>query len=229
MNRIKVVQAAIRKRSRCVYLEIGVSRGRTFRRVVATEKLGVDPHFQMPMWARRMAESKAQSTQYLQMTSDAFFEQHDDLLRHKGIDVALIDGLHSYEQALRDIENVLRYLRDDGVIIVHDCNPKSASTGLSATSYADFRSRSHWWQFTWSGDVWKAIVHLRSKRQDIHVAVLDCDFGLGIIRKGSSESPLSFSTEEISAMNYESLASNRTNLLNLKSPDYLRSFFTGPL
>lgn len=32
----------------------------------------------------------------------------------------------------------------------------------------------------WSGDVWKSIVHLRSIRPDLRVAVLDCDSGVGI-------------------------------------------------
>lgn len=37
MNRIKAVQRALDVRSRRVYLEIGVSRGTAFRRIVAEE------------------------------------------------------------------------------------------------------------------------------------------------------------------------------------------------
>ncbi|MFW3116047.1 hypothetical protein MHAE_19981, partial [Mycobacterium haemophilum DSM 44634] len=68
------------------------------------------------------------------------------------------------------------------------------------------------------GDVWKAIVHLRSTRPDLRIAVLDCDFGVGIIRKGSPERPLSYSAEQVAALNYADLAADRERLLNLKPP-----------
>jgi hypothetical protein len=63
---------------------------------------------------------------------------------------------------MRDIENTLCYLRDDGVIVLHDCSPANASIVCPATSYADFRAHNHWWNINWGGDVWKAIVYLRS-------------------------------------------------------------------
>ncbi len=86
--------------------------------------------------------------------------------------------LHTYTQVLRDVENILRYLRDDGVIVLHDCNPAHASIACPATSYADFRAQIHWWRvfLGWSGDVWKAIVHLRSTRHDLRIAVLGVRF-----------------------------------------------------
>ena len=92
---------------------------------------------------------------------------------------------------MRDVENTLRYLRDDGVIVLHDCNPANASIACPATSYADFRAQHRWWNLlwvhaSWSGDVWKAIVQLRSTRHDLRIAVLNCDHGVGIIRKGSA-------------------------------------------
>jgi len=31
--------------------------------------------------------------------------------------------MHEYEFALRDVENTLKYLSDDGIIIMHDYNP----------------------------------------------------------------------------------------------------------
>ena len=61
------------------------------------------------------------------MTSDEFFANEAAFLERRGIDVALIDGLHTYGQVVRDVENTLRYLRDDGIIVLHDCNPGRAS------------------------------------------------------------------------------------------------------
>jgi hypothetical protein len=50
------------------------------------------------------------------------------------------------------------------------------------------------------GDVWKTIVHLRSHRRDLDVAVLDCDFGVGIVRKNVPESRLQYTRAQIDAL-----------------------------
>jgi hypothetical protein len=224
MNRIKAVQRALDVRSRPVYLEIGVSRGSAFRRITAEEKIAVDPAFNLSARTRRRADAKAHATHYFEMSSDAFFAEQTTLLKERGIDVALIDGLHTYGQVVLDVENTLRYLRHDGVIFLHDCNPTRASVACPADSYADFRAQNRWWEIDWSGDVWKAIVYLRSTRQDLQIAVLDCDWGVGIVRRGSPESRLSYSPEQIEALDYADLAADRDRLLNLKPPQYLGEF-----
>lgn len=221
MNRIKAVQQALDGRSSRVYLEIGVSRGTAFRRIAAEEKIAVDPAFKLSTRARRRAEAKASATHYFETTSNAFFENAAPFLKQRRIDVALIDGLHTYRQVLVDVENTLRYLRDDGVIFLHDCNPTRASVACPADSYADFRAQNRWWEIDWSGDVWKAIVYLRSTRQDLRIAVLNCDWGVGIVRKGTPESRLSYSPGQIEALGYADLAADREGLLNLKAPAYL--------
>jgi methyltransferase family protein len=220
VHRIKVVQQALDERAKRVYLEIGVWLGSAFRRISADEKIAVDPAFKLSARSRRLADAKARATHYFETTSDAFFVNETAFLERHGIDVALIDGLHTYKQALRDVENALRYLRDDGVIVLHDCNPANASIARPATSRADL----HWWNLVWSGDVWKTIVHLRSTRHDLRIAVLKCDFGVGIIRKGLPESRLSYSPAQIEALNYADLAADRERLLNLKPPGYLGEF-----
>jgi hypothetical protein len=230
VNRIKAVKQALDGRPKRVYLEIGVSRGVTFRRIAAAEKIAVDPAFKLSARSRRLADAKARATHYFEMTSDAFFANEATFLQQRGIDVALIDGLHTYQQLVRDVENTLRYLRDDGVIFLHDCNPANASIAFPATSYADYRAQHPWRDLLWarrplwSGDVWKAIVQLRSTRHDLRIAVLNCDCGVGIIRKGLPESRLSYSAEQIEALNYADLAADRERLLHLKPPRYLGQF-----
>jgi hypothetical protein len=235
VNRIKIVQKALGGRAKPLYLEIGVSHGLAFQRITADEKIAVDPAFRISARSRKLADSKARATHYFETTSDAFFANETALLDGHGVDVAFIDGLHTYQQALRDIENAVRFLRDDGVIVVHDCNPGHASIAFPAASNEDFRAQHRWWDLlrtqngwlyygAWSGDVWKAIVNLRSTRKDLRVAVLDCDFGVGIIRKGAPESTLSYSAEEIDALDYADLVADRKGLLNLKPPSYLGEF-----
>jgi hypothetical protein len=226
VNRIKAVQRALATRVKPVYMEIGVSRGYAFRRIIADEKIAVDPAFKLSARTRRLADAKARATHYFETTSDAFFANEQALLEQRGIDVALIDGLHTYEQVVRDVENTVRFLRDDGVIFLHDCNPALEVIGRPAASYADFLSRQAGPLVigVWSGDVWKAIVYLRSTRPDLRVAVLKCDLGVGIVRKGSAQSRLAYSPAQIEALTYADLRADRKRLLNLKPPTYLREY-----
>jgi hypothetical protein len=226
VNRIKAVQRALDGRANPLYLEIGVSRGQAFQRISADEKIAVDPAFKLSERTRRLADAKARVTHYFETTSDDFFASETAFLEQRPIDVALIDGQHSYMQVVRDVENTLRYLRDDGVIVLHDCNPPFALAGRPAASWEDFVSQQRGPLVigVWNGDVWKAIVHLRSVRDNLRVAVLKCDMGVGVIRKGVSDSQLSYLPEQIEALTYADLKADRERLLNLKPPRYLDEF-----
>lgn len=46
---------------------------------------------------------------------------HED----KSIDLAFIDGDHSYEGALNDLQAIYPKMKSDGVILCHDCRPNS--------------------------------------------------------------------------------------------------------
>lgn len=129
VNRIEAVQLALQNRTNPLYLEIGVQYGKAFRRIAAAEKIAVDPRFRLSQRSRRRAD-RLGNTHYFEMTSDSFFVDVPPLL-DRGIYVALIDGLHTYEQTFRDVENTLRFLRAEGVILLHDCNPTKASRGVS--------------------------------------------------------------------------------------------------
>ena len=63
--------------------------------------------------------------QYFSMTSDRFFGENDSLLRDTPVDVAFIDGQHTFQQSLRDVENCLEYLSDRSIILIHDYSPTS--------------------------------------------------------------------------------------------------------
>ena len=52
------------------------------------------------------------------MTSDEFFSQNKETF-----DLIFIDGLHIHEQVLKDIDNSLNVLNENGVILLHDCLP----------------------------------------------------------------------------------------------------------
>ena len=226
VNRIRAVQQALAMRSNPVYLEIGVSRGQAFQRISADVKLAVDPAFRLTERTRELANAKGRVVEYFQTTSDAFFDNEKALLEQHPVDVALIDGLHTYEQVVRDVENTVRYLKDDGVIFLHDCNPPFELAGRRAESWDEFMAQQSGPLKIgiWNGDVWKAIVELRSTRPDLLVGVLKCDQGVGFVRKGTPESTLPYSPEQVEALTYADLKADRARLLNLKPPRYLGEF-----
>ena len=226
VNRIRAVQRALSGRTNPVYLEIGVSRGQAFQKISADVKIAVDPAFKIPERTRKLADEKARATHYFETTSDAFFDNEIAFLEQHPIDVALIDGLHTYEQVVRDVEKALRYMRDDGGIFLHDCNPPFELASRPAASWEDFIAQQSGPLVigVWNGDVWKAIVHLRSTRPDLLVGVLKCDQGVGFVRKGSPESTLPYTVDQVAALTYADLKADRRRLLNLKPARYLGEF-----
>jgi hypothetical protein len=128
--------------------------------------------------------------------------------------------MHEYDFALRDIENSLKFLQKNGIVLIHDCNPVSKEASVS---FEEYKNRG--FVKDWNGDTWKAIVHLRSLRDDINVFVLDCDQGLGVVTYGEPESKLKFTQQEIKALTYEQLNENRKQWLNLKEPSYFFDYF----
>jgi Methyltransferase domain len=222
VNRINVIQSWLNRLLQPTYLEIGVCWGFSFAPIRADQKIGVDPRMRMPGPLKRISRYNARQVRYFEETSDRFFAEHANSMQTTGVDVALIDGLHTYEQSFVDLENVLKYLNRDGLIVLHDCNPKNAAIGRSVSSYEDFRN-AHPLRFLWSGDVWKTIVRIRSTRRDLRALVLNCDFGLGLVRRAPAEALLDYSLEDIRQMSFSDMARERQRILNLKEPSYFYS------
>lgn len=194
VKRWDVINAALKRSHGRRFLEIGVQRGLCGRRVRAAEKWGVDP-----------APIDQASTLYSRFyceTSDAFFERPGLPL----FDVIFIDGLHEARQVLRDVDNSLRHLAPGGFILLHDCNPQK-----------ELHQRVPRASGVWNGDCWKAMVALR-QRPDLEAFTLDCDEGIGVVRKGKQE-PIEAPAE----LSWELLQARRQELLGLRPPgEWLR-------
>jgi hypothetical protein len=217
-----VIQLAIAHRAARTYLEIGVDQGQNLAHIAAPLKFGVDPI--TPTGVVEL-EVRTGRTVYYQMTSDRFFSTVPQPLLSSGIDVAFIDGLHTYRQSLADVENCLKHLNVGGVILMHDCNPPSEAIATPAASFEDACAKNPaGWNGVWTGDVWRTILHLRSCRRDVRACVLDCDLGVGVICRGEAEQLLPYSPEAIRTMTYRDLAENRRELLGLRAPQKLLEF-----
>ena len=229
MDRVKVIQAVIDNIKAKTYLEIGINYGRTFLKIRAKRKIAVDPEFNVSGFKkfRHFFKNSCNiNNQYYRMTSDMFFDQEAGDILKSGVDVAFIDGLHTYKQSLKDVLNTLKYLNEYGVIVMHDCNPSSEKLALPLARADNQLKKSVYDIPGWCGDVWKTIPYLRSTKQNLQIFVLDCDFGLGIVKKGYPENRLNYSKEDIDKMTYENLSQNRIETLNLKQVEYLNRFLT---
>jgi hypothetical protein len=215
INRITIVQSILDKLSKPrTYLEIGVERGFTFYQIQAEKKIAVDPEFKIPGGFKN-----TESEIFFQLTSDEFFENYAEDFGEDPFDVILIDGLHTFEQSRRDVENSLKFLSSRGVIVMHDCLPKSYPSSLK--SLADAVKHPEF-DGSWSGDVYKTIIYLRAKRKDLFVAVVDSDHGVGIVKYGEPENMIDIEEDKIEQIDFFELMKRKEELLNIKPPDWFK-------
>ncbi len=157
LSRTKIINFYLSKRIKPVsYLEIGVQNpDANFNHINADLKDGVDP---FPILPYKFA-----------MTSDQFFEQNKTKY-----DVIFIDGDHRFEQAHKDARNSINSLKENGIIVMHDCNPP--------TEWHQ-REREDIYKLDgpWNGTVWKAFIKLRMENENLEMFTIDADCGVGII------------------------------------------------
>lgn len=150
------------------YLEIGVAAGRSLALANhSTLAVGVDP-------ALSIEVELGPRTRVVELSSDDFFATRDvaSLFDGRGIELAFIDGLHLFEQALRDLANVARFLAPGGSIVLHDTLPYNRVV-------AQRRRITQ----KWTGDVWKVVECLRHERPDLSLVTIDVPpTGLTLVR-----------------------------------------------
>ena len=223
MDRVEILKRLAHSLNARNYLEIGVFKGSVLFALRIPRKVAVDPSPRFK-FRHKLRHSLRNPTNlfnaYHRMTSDAYFREVRPA--PNSFDLVFIDGLHTYAQALRDAENALGVLRPGGVIAMHDCNPPHEAAAYPAASLADAAATCPpGWTGEWCGDVWKAIVHLNATRPDLEVAVLDCDYGVGLLRPAPAGPAPGIDITGLAAWPYRRLAEDRAALLNLKPPAYL--------
>ena len=147
-KRYEIIQSIINIKNYKTYLEIGCDKNQSFSSIKIEKRIGVDP-----------VEGGTHK-----LTSDDFFFKNK-----KNFDIIFIDGLHEYHQVMRDIKNSLKFLNKDGVILLHDCLPRTIWNQITPRINSD-----------WNGDVWKSIVHVRTL-ENVDTYTFIADRGIGII------------------------------------------------
>jgi hypothetical protein len=213
MDRISILNHLILKYNFKTYLEIGVRNTfECFDLINCESKDSVDPGF----------ETHINNVKY-KLTSDEFFEQLDfgnlDKDSNYKWDVIFIDGLHLSYQVDRDITNSLNHLSENGIIVVHDCNPPTLHHAREDYSNYDTPAKG-----IWNGTVWKTFFKMRCTEPNLDMCVVDCDWGVGLIKKGS---------QKICEVNnpyfeYSIFDKNRVNSLNLIKINQYQEWLINP-
>jgi len=195
------------------YVEIGVESGASLRLALPeTRALGVDPEpkiaFALPAGAQLFAQ-----------TSDEFFARPDlgALLGGLPLELALIDGMHHFEYALRDFMNLERLCAPGAAILIHDVFPHDRTTA----------QRERVMHF-WSGDIWRLVVLLKKYRPGLAIHTIAAPpTGLALVRNLDPGSRfiadnLERLCAEFLALDYGYLERDRAGKLNLFPNDWER-------
>lgn len=166
MLRADVIGGFLKLHDNPTYLEIGVDTGVTFHALETRRKVAVDPHFKF---------AHAPSTEaviYHEVPSDEYFGEH--IAVGERFHVIYVDGLHTFEQTLRDLLNATEYLTDNGVIVVDDVVPSSFSASLPDLSDVLFvRSVMPSEQdMSYMGDVYKLVFFVQTFMQSWSYATI---------------------------------------------------------
>ena len=192
-SRIEILQKIINKQNYKSYLEIGCDNDENFSKIPLINKVGVDP-------------LKGGT---LRMTSDDFFKNNK-----KSFDLIFLDGLHTYEQTIKDINNSLKFINSKGAIIIHDCLPKKIWNQIVPRMYGH-----------WNGDVWKAIVHARSY-ENADTYTLKADHGLGIIIKRKNKNILRINCNNFKNLRFTDYYNNHEKFMNITEVEKLDNIFS---
>lgn len=158
MTRSDVVNQLLQLFNEPRYLEIGVNRGETFFAIRAKEKIAVDPVFLFDVAAAREADKSAS---FYEVTSDAYFS--DVIDPSEKFDVIYLDGLHTFEQTLRDLTNAMRYLTPKGVVLIDDVVPTNYHASLPRQSDAmRVKAAVHSEDNSWMGDTYKLVFFIHT-------------------------------------------------------------------
>ena len=132
------------------------------------------------------------------LTSDLFFKKNT-----KKFDIIFIDGLHHYDQVKKDVKNSLKYLNKNGFILLHDCLPESQA--LQAVPR--YRGR-------WNGDVWKAIVEFRTKK-NLNIFTCRIDQGISIIKKGKNKNIIKLKNTNFKELKFKDFYYHHKKYMNI--------------
>jgi hypothetical protein len=158
-NRKDFITTIINLSNYSSYLELGVDNGRNIVHVATNTKalcVGVDVN----------EPNSYLGFEFHKMTTSEFFKSN-----HAKFDVVFIDACHNITSVIEDLENSVRVLNRNGVVLLHDVDPigkefiDDGGTNYSANAY-------------------KIVNHISTNCPELNVVVLPIDeTGIAIVNK----------------------------------------------
>ena len=218
ISRAKVVQSLLQLFDEPTYLEIGVNRGETFLDVTASKKVGVDPKFLFDWRVKRSTV-----TTLHEVTSDAYFGTIVNA--DEQFDVIFLDGLHTFEQTLRDLINSLCHLKRNGIFVIDDILPNSYHAALP-----DVRIASAVREFvkgeadpSWMGDVYKLVFFIETFFQQFSFATIEDNHGQLVMWRQPRSRVVERSFADFVQLQFSSVVIGRTTFNIQTFSDILKS------
>lgn len=183
------------------YLEVGVANGSTFDRVKASRKVAVDPAFRFDHVA---AQRDRPGTEYHPVTSDAYFQTV--VGEDEQFDVIYLDGLHVFEQTLRDLMNALDHLQPQGVIVIDDTRPPTHLASLPGRD--DFFAVRDWLKtpdLRWMGDVFKVVWFIDTFCPGLSYSTIANNHGQTVVWRKRRSEVTERTMAEIAGLTFEQL------------------------
>ncbi len=117
-----------------------------------------------------------------QLDSHVFFSLYDPTkLFGENIEMALLSGSRLFENVIHEFTCIERHAKKHSVVVIYDCIPTDAHICrrfCDDQTLATQSTHPHWW----TGDVWKAILILKTIRPDLHIHTFDAfPTGLAVI------------------------------------------------
>jgi hypothetical protein len=141
-------------------------------------------------------------------------------------DLVFVDPWHSYVSSLCDITFGLQLIKDEGLLLIHDCNPPDATCAEPEYRAGD-----------WCGVTFAAYLDVVLFTSSLHYITVDSDYGCGVISKDNrltnlyksqSTAPLASQWQMLNiSQKYAFFDENRSQLLHLISSDTFCQRFDG--
>ena len=147
------------------YLEIGVNTGTSLQNASSSKVVGVDPY-------PNIEHELSDNTTIFSVGSDTFFKEEsvEQLLDGK-IELAFVDGLHQFDQVLKDFINIEKHSNKNSVVLFHDIYPVVPETATR-----------EWNTYYWAGDTWKFMHIVNKYRPDLTIKTIPTfPTGLGFV------------------------------------------------